>query len=297
MRLSPQEKRKLLRQHIQGTEALIAPGIYDAYGAKLVSNAGFLAAYLTGNGVSASLLGHPDIGQVDLTLMTDHARRIASCIDIPLICDADTGYGGVFNIQRTVQEFEAAGVCAIHIEDQRFPKKCAQFEGARTVLDFKEAMTQIKAAVKSRVDSNMLIIARTDCAASLGIDHAIERANAFVAEGADAVFVELKPSASALEQIRKIKDQVDTICLFNVDVGGAVSELTATHMKSAGVDIAIHPSLGRGIFGYAMQTALNELKLSGNIAPLKQRMLSGSEYNQSLDLAYFEQWEQQFFNQ
>jgi 2-methylisocitrate lyase-like PEP mutase family enzyme len=289
-------KRQQLRQLINGIDAVIAPGIYDAYGAKLVTNSGFSAVYLTGNGVSASLLGHPDIGQVDLTLMADHARRIAACTHLPLICDADTGYGGIFNIQRTVQEFEAAGVSAIHIEDQRFPKRCAQFEGARSVLDFKEAINQIKAATSSRVDGSLMIIARTDCAASLGLDHAIERAKAFITEGADAVFVELKPSPNALEMIRRIKDEVQSTCMFNVDVGGAVSELKASQMKSLGIDIAIHPSLGRGIFGYAMQQALTELKSSGNIAGLRQNMLSGPQYNASLGLADFEAWEKKFFD-
>jgi len=296
MNVSPGMKRQQLRQLINGIDAVIAPGIYDAYGAKLVTNAGFSAVYLTGNGVSASLLGHPDIGQVDLTLMADHARRIAACTHLPLICDADTGYGGIFNIQRTVQEFEAAGVSAIHIEDQRFPKRCAQFEGARSVLDFKEAINQIKAATSSRVDGSLMIIARTDCAASLGLDHAIERAKAFITEGADAVFVELKPSPNALEMIRRIKDEVQSTCLFNVDVGGAVSELKASQMKSLGIDIAIHPSLGRCIFGYAMQQALTELKSSGNIAGLRQNMLSGPQYNASLGLADFEAWEKKFFD-
>jgi len=296
MNVSPGMKRQQLRQLINGIDAVIAPGIYDAYGAKLVTNAGFSAVYLTGNGVSASLLGHPDIGQVDLTLMADHARRIAACTHLPLICDADTGYGGIFNIQRTVQEFEAAGVSAIHIEDQRFPKRCAQFEGARSVLDFKEAINQIKAATSSRVDGSLMIIARTDCAASLGLDHAIERAKAFITEGADAVFVELKPSPNALEMIRRIKDEVQSTCMFNVDVGGAVSELKASQMKSLGIDIAIHPSLGRCIFGYAMQQALTELKSSGNIAGLRQNMLSGPQYNASLGLADFEAWEKKFFD-
>jgi 2-methylisocitrate lyase-like PEP mutase family enzyme len=296
MNLSPAHKRQQLRQLIQSTDAVIAPGIYDAYGAKLVTNAGFAAVYLTGNGVSASLLGHPDIGQVDLTLIADHARRIAACTHLPLICDADTGYGGLFNIQRTVQEFEAAGVSAIHIEDQRFPKRCAQFEGARTVLDFKEAVNQIKAASLSRVDDNFMIIARTDCAASLGLDHAIERARAFITEGADAVFVELKPSPNAVEMIRRIKDEVKSTCMFNVDVGGTVSELKAAQMKSLGIDIAIHPSLGRGIFGYAMQQALTELKSSGSIAGLRHSMLTSSQYNAALGLANFEEWEKKFFD-
>jgi 2-methylisocitrate lyase-like PEP mutase family enzyme len=295
MSLSPQQKRKQLHQLLASSEVVIAPGIYDAYGAKLVSNAGFSAVYLTGNGVSASLLGHPDIGQVDLTMMADHARRIAACTDLPLICDADTGYGGVFNIQRTIQEFEASGACAIHIEDQRFPKRCAQFEGARTVLDFKDAVQQIKAATASRQDEQFMIIARTDCAASLGLDHAIERAKAFISEGANAVFVELKPSADAIDQIRKIKDAVQSTCMFNVDVGGAISAVKAGEMKSLGIDIAIHPSLGRGIFGYAMQQALSNLKSNGNLSALKNSMLSSAQYNAALGLEEFEAWEKKFF--
>ena len=297
MKLSASNKRKQLKKLILSNETVIAPGIYDAYGAKLVQNAGFSAVYLTGNGVSASLLGNPDIGQVDLTLITDHARRIAGCIDLPLICDADTGYGGVFNIQRAVQEFEAAGVAAIHLEDQQFPKRCAQFEGARTVLDFSEAVNHIKAAVQSRIDQDLMIIARTDCAASLGIDEAIHRAKAFVAEGADAVFVELKASPQALDQIKKIKDQLGTTCLFNVDVGGPVSSLKANEMKAHGIDIAIHPSLGRAIFGYAMQTALSQLKSSGNLESLRPQMLSSKDYNNALGLDGLEAWEKQFNNE
>ena len=296
MSISISQKRKKFKELLHSNNVLIAPGIYDAYGAKLVENAGFQAAYITGNGVSASLLGHPDIGQVDLTMMSDHARRIASCIDIPVICDADTGYGGMFNIQRTIEEFEATGICAIHIEDQSFPKRCAQFDGARTVLDFNDAVRQIKAAIQSRSDDQFMIIARTDCAASLGLDHAIERAKAFVAEGADAIFVELKPSEDAIEKIKKIKESVNTICLFNVDVGGAVSELKANEMKSIGIDIAIHPSLGRGIFGFAMQAALAKLKSTGNLSELKNQMLSGKEYNHALGLEDFENWEKQLFS-
>ena len=295
MSLSIPEKRKQFKELLKSNEVIVAPGVYDAYGAKLVENAGFLATYITGNGVSASLLGHPDIGQVDLTLMSSHARRIASCIDIPVICDADTGYGGLFNIQRTIEEFEASGVCAIHIEDQNFPKRWAQFEGARTVLDFKDAIHQIKAAVQSRSDHDFMIIARTDCAASFGLDHAIERARAFVSEGADAVFVELKPSPDAIAKIKKIKESVSTTCLFNVDVGGAVSELKASEMKSIGIDIAIHPSLGRGIFGFAMQNALLNLRATGNLSQLKSQMFSGNDYNAALGLHDFENWEKQFF--
>ena len=288
------QKRQQLRQLVTKDHTLIAPGIYDGYGAKLVENAGFAAVYMTGNGVSASLLGRPDIGHVDLTLMTDHARRVAHSINVPLICDADTGYGGVFNIQRTIEEFEASGVSAIHIEDQIFPKRCAQFEGARKVLDRKEAVTQIQAAVASRVDSNFMIIARTDCAESLGLDEAILRAKIFIAEGADAVFVELKPHPDTLAKIASIKEQVNATCLYNLDVGGPISQLKSSEMKALGIDIGIRPNLARGVFGYAISQALNSLKEAENLQLLQNQMWSGKEYNAALGLTAMEDWEKKF---
>ena len=140
--------RRQLRQRLASGPVIIAPGIYDAYGARLVAQAGFEAAYMTGNGVSASLLGRPDVGLIDLTLFTAHAHRAAACIDIPLICDADTGYGNAVNVKRTVEEFEAAGVAAIHMEDQVAPKRCGHLPGARPVIEFSEAVAKIEAARK-----------------------------------------------------------------------------------------------------------------------------------------------------
>ena len=284
-------KRQQLRKLLQQDKALIAPGIYDGYGARMVQNAGFEAAYMTGNGVSASLLGTPDIGQVDLTLMSDHARRIAACINIPLICDADTGYGGVLNIKRTITEFEAAGVAAIHIEDQTFPKQCAQFSGARSVLNFAEAVSHIKAAVAARADHEMVLIARTDSASSLGLDEAIARAKAFVAAGADAVFVELKANPDALAMIQKVKQEVKAPCLFNVDVGGPISQLKASDLKSHGIDIAIHPTLARGIFGHAMQLALKHLQSNEKLGDYTNHLLSPAQYSEILGLSEIQAWE------
>jgi 2-methylisocitrate lyase-like PEP mutase family enzyme len=284
-------KRQQLRKLLQQTKALIAPGIYDGYGARMVQNAGFEAAYMTGNGVSAALLGTPDIGQVDLTLMSDHARRIAACINIPLICDADTGYGGVLNIKRTIAEFEAAGVAAIHIEDQTFPKQCAQFSGARSVLNFAEAVSHIKAAVAARADQQMVLIARTDSASSLGLDEAIKRAKAFVAAGADAVFVELKANPDALAMIQLVKQEVKAPCLFNVDVGGPISQLKASDLKSHGIDIAIHPTLARGIFGHAMQLALKHLQVNEKLSDYADHLLNPAEYSEILGLSEIQAWE------
>jgi 2-methylisocitrate lyase-like PEP mutase family enzyme len=294
--ITPTQKRQHLRKLLEESKAVVAPGIYDGYGARMVQNAGFPAAYMTGNGVSATLLGTPDIGQIDLTLMSDHARRVAACIEIPLICDADTGYGGVLNIKRTITEFEAAGVAAIHIEDQTFPKQCAQFPGARSVLSFNEALSHIKAAVSARTDSLMMLIARTDSAGHFGLDEAIKRAQAFIAAGADAVFVELKANPDALNMIRTIKQEVKAPCLFNVDVGGPISQLKASEFKSHGIDIAIHPSLARGVFGHAMQSALKHLESAENLGDYTENMFSSAQYNEALGLSEVQAWESKFTN-
>lgn len=291
---TPSQKRQHLRKLLEEPKAVVAPGIYDGYGARMVQNAGFHAAYMTGNGVSATLLGTPDIGQIDLTLMSDHARRIASCIDIPLICDADTGYGGVLNIKRTIAEFEAAGVAAIHIEDQTFPKRCAQFPGARTVLSFDEALNHIKAALSARKDPLMMLIARTDSAGHFGLDEAIKRAKAFIEAGADAVFVELKANPDALHMIRTIKQEVKAPCLFNVDVGGPISQLKTSELKSHGIDIAIHPSLARGVFGHAMQSALKHLQSTEKLSGYSENMFSSAQYNEALGLSEVQAWESKF---
>src|SRR5688500_9461995 len=139
--------RKRLRARLGSGPMIIAPGISDAFGARLVEQAGFEVAYLGGNSVSALLLGQPDFGLIDLTLLSQHAHRVASCIDIPLVCDADTGFGNVVNVRRTVEEFEAAGVAAIHIEDQVSPKRCGHLPGSRPVIELEEAVGKIEAEI------------------------------------------------------------------------------------------------------------------------------------------------------
>src|SRR5688572_24346097 len=188
--------RERLRERLAKGPLVVAPGIYDAYGARFVEQAGFDAVYMTGNGVSASLLGRPDVGLVDLTLLASQAHRAASCVNIPLICDADTGYGNAVNVRHTVQEFEGAGVAAIHIEDQVSPKRCGHLPGSRPVVEMKEHVGKIEAAVAARRDPDFVIIARTDSAAGHGLDEAIRRGKAYRQAGADVVFVELKSSAN-----------------------------------------------------------------------------------------------------
>src|SRR5689334_10250769 len=176
--------RQRLRRRLTEGPMLVAPGIYDAYGARLVQQAGFEAVYMTGNGVSASLLGRPDVGLVDLTMIASHAHRVAACVDIPLICDADTGYGNAVNVRRTVEEFEAAGVAAIHLEDQISPKRCGHLPGSRPVIEMEEHLGKIEAALAARRDPDFIVIARTDAASGFGIDEAIRRGKAYRKAGA-----------------------------------------------------------------------------------------------------------------
>ena len=293
---TPTQKRQQLRALMSSTVALQAPGIYDGYGACLAEQAGFGAAYMTGNGVSAALLGKPDVGLVDLTLISDHARRVAHAISIPLICDADTGYGNVVNIRRTIAEFEAAGVAAIHIEDQISPKRCAQMPGERQVLAISEATAKIAAAVAARADTSFVVIARTDCAEALGIDEAIARARAFASVGADAVFVELKANPKILEQIAQIKASVSVPVLVNMDSSPALKALKGAELKAAGIDLGIYPALARGVFGFAMTAALSHLKNTGEILGFADQMFTSAQYNKALGLAEVEQWEKGFTN-
>jgi 2-methylisocitrate lyase-like PEP mutase family enzyme len=290
--------RQGLRQRLLGagrTEtAIIAPGIYDGYGARMVAQAGFEAAYMTGNGVSACLLGLPDVGLVDLSMMANHARHVAACIDIPLICDADAGYGNVVGVRRTVEEFEAAGVAAIHIEDQVSPKRCAQLPGDRQVLDFTSALAKIDAAVAARNDKDFMVIARTDCMASCGMDEVLRRVQAFQRAGAGAVFVELKAHATILDDIRRISDSVEIPCMVNIDAGGPLSALHSADLHKHGVAIAIYPGLVRNTVGYVMQEALQHLRDDGSTVGMRKRMLSPREYSDCMGLPDVERWEARF---
>jgi 2-methylisocitrate lyase-like PEP mutase family enzyme len=286
--------RKRFRARIGEKRLIAAPGIFDAYGARLAEQAGFEAAYMTGNGVSASVLGQPDVGMVDLTLLSQHARHAAACIGIPLVCDADTGYGNAVNVRHTVREFEAAGVAAIHIEDQLTPKRCGHLPGARPVIELAEAVGKIEAAVAARRDPDFVIIARTDVASGQGVAAAIERVRAFHKAGADVLFVELKTSATILEDLKRVTASVDAPFLLNVDGGGTLGELTVSEIERLGFRIAIYPGLARNAAGFAIREALGALKSEGTTKPVRERMLSLSEYNKVLGLDDVEAWEKRY---
>jgi 2-methylisocitrate lyase-like PEP mutase family enzyme len=286
--------RQILRRRLTEGPMIVAPGIYDAYGARIVEQAGFEAVYMTGNGVSASLLGRPDVGLIDLTLFSQHAHRAAACVGIPLICDADTGYGNAVNVRRTVEEFEAAGVAAIHIEDQVSPKRCGHLPGARPVVEMSEHVGKIEAATHARRDADFIIIARTDAASGHGLDEAIRRGKAYRKAGADVVFVELKGSPDILDQLARVTGEIDAPCLVNVEEAGNVGDLTAAELDKLGFRLAIYPALGRNAAGYGIREALGALKRDGNTKQARGRMLTFREYNEVLNLSDVEAWEKRY---
>ena len=289
-----ESKRQRLRRRLTEGPMIVAPGIYDAYGARFVEQSGFEAVYMTGNGVSASLLGRPDVGLIDLTLFAAHAHRAAACVEIPLICDADTGYGNAVNVKRTIEEFEYAGVAAIHLEDQVSPKRCGHLPGSRPVIAMEEHAGKIEAAAAARSDPDFIVIARTDAAAGLGLDEAIRRGKTYRKAGADVVFVELKGAPDIVEQLKRVTGEIDAPCLVNVEDAGNIGDLTASELDAMGFRVAIYPALARNAAGYGIREALSVLKRDGNTKQARARMLSFKDYNAALDLAEVEEWEKKY---
>ena len=226
--------RRLLRQD----GMVVAPGAYDCITARLIEQAGFAAVYMTGAGTAASL-GYPDFGLVTMSEMVANARRIAGAVDVPVLADADTGYGNELNVFRTVREFERSGVSGIHIEDQQFPKKCGHLEG-KEIVSREDYLAKIRAAVAARSNQDFTIIARTDARAVAGFDEAVARANAALAAGADMAFVE---APQTLEEVAAVPRLVDGHCLLNVVRGGKTPDLDLREAEAMGYKLAIVPGL------------------------------------------------------
>lgn len=222
------------------TGFVVAPGVFDGISARIADRMGFAALYMTGYGVVASALGMPDAGIATYTEMVARARTIAHITRTPLIADADTGYGGLLNVHHTVRGYEDAGVCAIQLEDQEFPKKCGHMLGRR-VIAMEDMVTKVKVAVDARSDANFLIIARTDARTTLGLDEALRRAEAYAKAGADLLFVE---SPETVDEMARIGARFDVPLVANMVEGGRTPILPAAELERIGYRLAIHPGLG-----------------------------------------------------
>ena len=280
-----------LRKRFEAGEMVLAPGCYDALGARLVEEAGFSAAYMTGFGSAASRLGRPDVGLMTLSEMVDNARRIAQAVDIPVIADADTGYGNSINVIRTVREYEAAGVSAIHLEDQVMPKKCGHMSG-KQVVPAEEMAAKVSAAVAARRSPEFLIIARTDARAVEGLDAALSRARLYHEAGADVLFVEAPQSVDEIEAVSRAFPDVPL--LFNYAEGGRTPALSHARLRELGFALVIFPLSTLLSATAAMRAALARIKADGTPIELLPSLLRFDEFLEFIGLSEIEELERRF---
>lgn len=267
-RLTTQFRRLLAEPGLR-----VVPGVADALFAKLVKEAGFPIIYMSGAGTTAVRLGTPDIGLLGLNEMADNAGRIVDSCGLPLIADADNGYGGPLNVRRTIQCFEKAGAAGVHIEDQSFPKRCGHMDGKQLVSQA-EMVAKIKAAVDARIDPDFTIIARTDAIAVEGFEKAVARANSYREAGADIIFVE----APGQEQLAKVIHDVPGPNLYNMASSGKTPFLKTSEIEAIGFKVAIYPNWA--MFGAirAAQKVLHHLKETGDIAAIRGDVVSFTEF-------------------
>jgi len=274
------DKKAQLRQLLARPGTLVAPGCHDALGGRIIMKAGFPVAYMTGNGVSASMAGVPDAGLLTMTEMVDQARRIASAIDIPLICDADTGYGGIQNVMRTVRDYEQAGVAGIHIEDQMLPKKCAAMQGLKLV-SLEAAIGRIEAALEARRSQDFLIIARTDARVTHDLEEAIRRGLAFAKAGADLVFLELLRSEQEAEFVTK---SISAPLVVDMTPYPGCERMRLEKLQALGYKLAIYPLSSTLLYAQTTRQFMEALHQKGDEADFLPQMMPLREYEKLLGL-------------
>ncbi len=268
-------RRPRLRELLVGPDPVLAPGAYDALSARLVERAGFPAVYMTGFGVAASLAGLPDVGLLTMTEMVDQARRIVEAVGVPVIADADTGYGNPLNVIRTVRAYERAGAAAIHFEDQVAPKKCGHTEG-KLVIPSEEMAEKIRAAVAARHSEDFLIIARTDARAVEGLNAALERARRYRDAGADVLFVEAPQSEAEIEAISRAFPEVPL--LFNWAEGGKTPPLGLDRLRALGFRLIIFPISTLLAAVRAVSDVLGQIRAAGSPIPVLDHLTRFDEF-------------------
>lgn len=262
-------KSQALRALLKSKKLFIAPGVFDCLTARLAEKAGARALYMTGSGVSITRLGAPDVALLSFAEILDQSKRISDVTTLPLIADADTGYGGPLNIMRTVREMERAGVSAIQIEDQDWPKRCGH-EPGRRIVSIQEMVGRIRAAVDTRHDEQTVIVARTDARSNEGIQAAIDRANHYAEAGADVAFVE---SPESVDEMRLLNQSIATPTLANQVEGGKTPMLPASELEALGYGLAIYPNSITRVFASIGNTLYGELLKTGSTKSMSHQML------------------------
>ena len=279
-----------LRRLLARPKLVLAPGVSDAMNARIVAHEGFEAIYMTGSGTAASRLGMPDIGLLTMSEMVDNAQRIAEAAGIPLIADADTGYGGPINVIRTVREYERAGVAAIHLEDQQWPKRCGHFAG-KSVIAVEEMVSKIKAAADARRDDDFVIIARTDAYSVEGYTAALERADRYVEAGADMIFVE---ELRTVEQLAEVPRRYKVPALYNMGGSGKTPFLKASEIEELGFRVVIYPNFIMRAAIQAAQNVLRTLKTTGDLKGAFEKMSGWEERHELLRMSEVRELEERY---
>ena len=269
---------------------LIIPGVYDAIGAKIAEKAGFNAMFQTGYGTSATLFGMPDYGFISSAETVDNARRICRAVSVPVIVDADTGYGNALSVWKLVQELESAGASGIFLEDQRWPKRCGHMQG-KEVVSQEEYAEKLGAAIDARSSKNFIIVARTDARATEGLDAAIERGLYNKKLGADAIFVEAPKS---IQEMKKIGKAIKAPLVANMIEGGATPLISASELNKMGFKIILYPLSVLFANTFATINILKELKKTGTTKKLRSKLVSFDQFNDLVELRKYRKLEKRY---
>lgn len=284
---------KLLRKILAKERAVLVPGVYDAFSAKIFKQAGFHILYMTGSGLTASVTGMPDVGILTMTEMVNQARNIVNAVALPLICDADDGYGNPINVIRTVKEYERAGVAGIHIEDQVAPKKCGHFED-KQIIPAEEMVKKIEAALYAREDDEFLLIARTDSRSVKGLEEALKRARLYFEAGADMIFVE---SPQSIDELKTISSELSGIpLLVNMVEGGKTPILPFEDLQEMGFKIILYPTSSIRAVAKTLQELADCLYKNRDTKDFEGRLVTFEGRNQITGLAYIKELEKRFVN-
>ncbi len=282
-----------LRKLFESDGIIVAPGAHDALTAKIIEKTGFPAVYMTGYGQAASHLARPDVGLLTMSEMVARAAAIVEAVEVPVIADADTGFGNAINVMRTVREYEKAGVACIQLEDQLMPKKCGHMLG-RQVVSKEEMVGKIKAAVDARRDQDFMIMARTDARTVLGIEEALERGLAYQEAGADIIFIE---SPESEEEMKMINETISVYTLANMVEGGRTPLLLNEQLEKLGFNLVIYPTASTYVTTKAMMVLMERLAEEGTTANMISDMVSFSEFNDLIGLTKVRELEAKYGNE
>jgi carboxyvinyl-carboxyphosphonate phosphorylmutase len=273
-------KLSLSRQIEDKKHIVVMPGVFDALSARIAEQVGFDAVFQTGYGSSAALLGMPDFGLLNAGETIDNASRIIHAVNIPVIVDADTGYGNPLNVWRLVRDLESLGAAGIFLEDQIWPKRCGHMIG-KDVISKDDYILKLKAALEARKSSDFLIVARTDARAPLGLDEAIERGKAYRKAGADIIFIEAPRS---VEELTKIAKEINAPLVANMIEEGLTPNLPAKELMKIGYRIAVFPLSSLYAATFAIKEVLLELKKTGTTKEVRKMMVTFRDFNKFVDL-------------